>query len=444
MFAAGLVDEVRELERRGLRDGRPRRRALGYQQVLAAFDGEYDLAEAAERTAQATRRFVRRQRSWFRRDKRITWLDARRPGPARRRPRTAHPVTWRRAAHRPVPQGPRHAERLRAAARPRRRPRPHRRRGCARCATAARGLGADGVLRVVPSDVGPTPWFMDYRNADGSIAEMCGNGVRVFARYLVEAGLVKRGEFTIGTRAGDRRVEVHDDDSVTVHMGPVRVFGASTATVGRVFAGVAVDVGNPHLACVLHDRPPGPSGLSTAPGSTPPLFPNGVNVEFVHAAREAAMRMRVHERGVGETRSCGTGTVAAVKAWLHNKDGPRVRPLWTFRAAGSPSRSPGRQHAHRPRRVRRRGRRSAHSGGRRTGSRGRLGREVAQPHQRRETTHSAEGMPPTRDATSRRAARATRRARRPAGRPAGSCPRRGTASTAFIRPSSRSGQIACR
>jgi tRNA dimethylallyltransferase len=79
MFATGLVDEVRELESRGLRDGVTASRALGYQQVLAAFDGDGDLTEAAERTAAATRRFVRRQRSWFRRDTRISWLDGARP-----------------------------------------------------------------------------------------------------------------------------------------------------------------------------------------------------------------------------------------------------------------------------------------------------------------------------------------------------------------------------
>jgi tRNA dimethylallyltransferase len=76
MFAAGLVDEVRELAARGLRTGRTAARALGYQQVLAALDGRYDLATAAEETARATRRFVRRQRSWFRRDRRIAWFDA--------------------------------------------------------------------------------------------------------------------------------------------------------------------------------------------------------------------------------------------------------------------------------------------------------------------------------------------------------------------------------
>jgi len=79
MFDDGLVDEVLMLEKQGLRDGRTASRALGYQQVLDQLDGDHDIAAAAEVTARATRRFVRRQRSWFRRDQRITWLDATRP-----------------------------------------------------------------------------------------------------------------------------------------------------------------------------------------------------------------------------------------------------------------------------------------------------------------------------------------------------------------------------
>lgn len=184
-----------------------------------------------------------------------------------------------------------------------------------------RGLGADGVLRVVRPDFGP--WFMDYRNADGSIAEMCGNGVRVFSRYLVEADLVPAGEFTIGTRAGERHVVVHPDGAVTVDMGRVLVTGTSAATVdGRTFSGVAVDVGNPHLGCVT-DVPVAELDLRVPPGHDPARFPHGVNVEFVNVLGDGALRMRVHERGVGETRSCGTGTVAAVASWLHGT-GQRV------------------------------------------------------------------------------------------------------------------------
>jgi len=123
-----------------------------------------------------------------------------------------------------------------------------------------RGIGADGVLRVVRSakhpdgagHAGEAEWFMDYRNADGSIAEMCGNGVRLFGRYLVDAGLVTEPEFTIGTRAGTRAVTVGED--ITVEMGRALVTGTSLATVeGATVAGVAVNVGNPHLVGVLDD-----------------------------------------------------------------------------------------------------------------------------------------------------------------------------------------------
>ncbi|HEX3778205.1 MAG TPA: diaminopimelate epimerase [Pseudonocardiaceae bacterium] len=199
-----------------------------------------------------------------------------------------------------------------------------------------RGIGADGVLRVVATDhvpdlasfgaVGDAKWFMDYRNADGSIAEMCGNGVRVFTRYLVEVGLAEAGEFTIATRAGTRRVVVPPADpagTVTVEMGKVGILGRSTATVaGRSVTGVAVDVGNPHLVCALDGTGLDLAGLdlSVPPGHDPSFFPHGVNVEFVNQLSADALRMRVHERGVGETRSCGTGTVAAVAATLHLAD----------------------------------------------------------------------------------------------------------------------------
>ncbi|GAA3851454.1 diaminopimelate epimerase [Saccharothrix violaceirubra] len=179
------------------------------------------------------------------------------------------------------------------------------------------GLGGDGVLRVIRLDMGP--WFMDYRNADGSIAEMCGNGVRVFARYLVDAGLVPRGEFTVSTRGGNRDVVVHDDGTVTVDMGRALVTGTSTATIGgTAFDGVCVDVGNPHLACVT-GTPVTDLDLALPPGHDPVAFPHGVNVEFVNVLDDGALRMRVHERGVGETRSCGTGTVAAVASWLYGR-----------------------------------------------------------------------------------------------------------------------------
>jgi diaminopimelate epimerase len=193
------------------------------------------------------------------------------------------------------------------------------------------GLGADGLLRVVraaaipdlPATIPGDTWFMDYRNSDGSIAEMCGNGVRVFARYLVDAGLADTGNLIIGTRAGLRPTVVHQDGTVTVDMGPATILGRSTATVeGEAFTGVAVDVGNPHLACLVDTDITG-FDLTVPPGHDPMLFPHGVNVEFMNQAGPGVLRMRVHERGVGETRSCGTGTVAAVAAALHLKGQPQ-------------------------------------------------------------------------------------------------------------------------
>lgn len=202
-----------------------------------------------------------------------------------------------------------------------------------------RGLGADGVLRVaragalrdrgvlteLPEGVGADDWFMDYRNADGSIAEMCGNGVRVFAHYLAASGLEGRAEFVVGSRAGARPVTVHTagpvHGEVTVAMGEVRELGESTATVaGWAYAGIGIDVGNPHLACVdpeLTADALAKLDLTVAPGYDPDLFPQGVNIELVTALDAAgAVDMRVYERGVGETRSCGTGTVAAASAAL--------------------------------------------------------------------------------------------------------------------------------
>jgi diaminopimelate epimerase len=186
------------------------------------------------------------------------------------------------------------------------------------------GLGADGVLRVVPSkaveDADDGLWFMDYRNADGSIAEMCGNGVRLFARYLTDTGLVQEPEFAIGTRAGTRGVTIAGGD-VTVEMGPARVTGTSLATVaGGTVAGVAVNVGNPHLVCEVEDAEKLASlDLTVPPAYDPAVFPDGVNVEFVVVEAPDRLRMRVHERGVGETRSCGTGTVAAVTGILFGR-----------------------------------------------------------------------------------------------------------------------------
>ena len=187
------------------------------------------------------------------------------------------------------------------------------------------GLGADGVLRVVRTGAlaaGTTAaqygdsaeWFMDYRNADGSVAEMCGNGLRVFARYLLDHGMAEGPAFTVATRAGLRRVRVEPGGSITADMVPVTVLGPGSAVSGgTVFDGLRVSVGNPHLACLV-DAPLDKFDLSAPPELDPEQFPDGANLELVQLTGPGSLAMRVHERGSGETRSCGTGVVAAAAA----------------------------------------------------------------------------------------------------------------------------------
>ncbi len=209
------------------------------------------------------------------------------------------------------------------------------------------GIGADGVLRAVRTealDGGPAPgpagggdgataapngsspgsqaapvpeWFMDYRNSDGSTAEMCGNGIRVFARYLAERGLAAGPAFTVATRSGPRRVQFGEDGYVTAEMGTVTVFGPGRAVLGGpgglACEGLRVSVGNPHLACLV-DAPLAGFDLTGPPLLDPAQFPGGGNVELVRVTGPGTAQMRVHERGSGETRSCGTGAVAAAAA----------------------------------------------------------------------------------------------------------------------------------
>lgn len=187
-----------------------------------------------------------------------------------------------------------------------------------------RGIGADGVIRVVPTtlipefnDLGAAEWFMDYRNSDGSLAEMCGNGARVFARYLLASGLVQDREFVIATRAGLHEVIVHSDYSVSVSMG-VASFLAGDPTIdvrvdtSRVLkGGRGVLVPNPHAVVFLPENE-SLTSLDISQASVVPSekFPEGVNIEFVQRIGERHLAMRVLERGSGETLSCGTGACA--------------------------------------------------------------------------------------------------------------------------------------
>ena len=199
------------------------------------------------------------------------------------------------------------------------------------------GVGADGFIRVVRSSAIPegrsvleqepgAEWFMDYYNADGSIAEMCGNGVRVFARYLTDKGLVNLGNsdtLSVGTRAGVKDVQ-RNMAGFAVDMGrwkleaaPVLVHAANLK-VAR--PGQGINVGNPHVVVALADASElADLDLNRAP-MLEPIPENGANIEFVvpndPMVKDGVGRvsMRVYERGVGETLSCGTGIVAAALA----------------------------------------------------------------------------------------------------------------------------------
>ena len=202
------------------------------------------------------------------------------------------------------------------------------------------GIGADGFIRVVKSanleagaaSLAEEPraeWFMDYYNADGSIAEMCGNGVRVFARYLTEKGLVQLDEgqtLAVGTRAGVKDL-TRNRAGFAVDVGRWRLaetdvlVSAKNLHTARPSQGI--NVGNPHLVVALANLDELKAlDLSAAPALSP-APPAGANVEFVVPAEPmvhegvGSITMRVHERGSGETLSCGTGIVAAALATRH-------------------------------------------------------------------------------------------------------------------------------
>ncbi|WP_375475396.1 diaminopimelate epimerase [uncultured Jatrophihabitans sp.] len=186
------------------------------------------------------------------------------------------------------------------------------------------GLGADGVLRVVRCENDPdgkefaadAEFFMDYRNADGSVAEMCGNGIRVFYAYLSRAGLVEQYA-AVATRGGTRRVRALGAGDFSVAMGVPRILAdrpIATAAPHSPGRGAVVLMPNPHVVVPLPDLATlAALDLTRAPVVEPPR-PTGQNVEFVVRTGPRAIQMRVHERGVGETRSCGTGICAAAVA----------------------------------------------------------------------------------------------------------------------------------
>lgn len=206
------------------------------------------------------------------------------------------------------------------------------------------GVGGDGFIRAVPSD-DEGVWFMDYRNADGSAAEMCGNGVRAFVRFLLEHGAVTLGEvdsLPIVTRAGMKHVR-RLGDGFEVDLGPWRLEGGEPLVHARGLEvarpGLGIDMGNPHVVVALASREELDALELTSAPAIDPQPPYGANIEFVVPGepliREGAghVAMRVFERGIGETLSCGTGaaaTAVAVRHWA----GSGAPSLWHVTVPG--------------------------------------------------------------------------------------------------------------
>lgn len=211
------------------------------------------------------------------------------------------------------------------------------------------GIGADGVLRVIRTAAiadaagQPAEWFMDYRNSDGSLSQMCGNGIRVFVRHLLDEGMIEpvAGQVTVGTRDGVKSVTIESDGQLTVDLGVPRLLGETKVEAdGRAFAAVHVDIGNPHAVAFV-DNLDDAGSLLDQPRHDVATYPEGVNVEFVVRRGPGHLAFRVHERGSGETRSCGTGAGAVLAAaatadgatlpveYAVDVPGGRLRLTWT-------------------------------------------------------------------------------------------------------------------
>lgn len=196
-----------------------------------------------------------------------------------------------------------------------------------------KGIGADGVIRVTRGTSDGEDFFMDYRNADGSSAEMCGNGIRCLGKLVYERGHTTATELEVGSRGGTKHLslEVHEGvvGSVTVGMGPaafargqIPMDGPADEPFltepfevdGTTFKASAVSMGNPHLVLFVQEDPARIDVRTLGPRiEHDPRFPRKTNVEFV-ATQDGAVRARVWERGSGETMACGTGACAALVA----------------------------------------------------------------------------------------------------------------------------------
>ncbi len=197
------------------------------------------------------------------------------------------------------------------------------------------GIGSDGFIKIIKVN---GAWFMDYSNSDGSVAEMCGNGIRVMARYLTDRGYQASGIYAINTRDGRKFLSVPDEGDISVNMGKVTQINGEVSVIqnSKTFVGLNIGVGNPH-AVVFTDDLETVGDLKKSPAVLPEdAYPEGVNIEFVEIVDNGEIKMRVFERGVGETQSCGTGTCAVALAatikskktlpikWVINPPGGRL------------------------------------------------------------------------------------------------------------------------
>ncbi len=191
-----------------------------------------------------------------------------------------------------------------------------------------KGIGADGLLRVVRTSTlsaqaqnnfrvnqDSAEFFMDYRNSDGSIAETCGNGIRVFVHFLVTQGFVSERRFTIATRAGHKDVEFQSPDHISVNMGPAvresELDGVAVSTDRGRWSATAISMPNPHCVALVDSQELAGDLLSTPQANPASQFPAGANFEFITRIDDRHISMRTFERGVGETLSCGSGACAA-------------------------------------------------------------------------------------------------------------------------------------
>lgn len=195
------------------------------------------------------------------------------------------------------------------------------------------GVGADGVIRVTPGIEPGTDFFMDYMNSDGSLAEMCGNGVRCLGKLVYEHGHTTASEIAIGTRAGTKHLSLDVSDGlvrrITVGMGAPAFERARIPMAGpedepfltepleiegRTVKASAVSMGNPHLVLFVEEDLASLDVRTIGPRlEHDPRFPQRTNVEFV-AVEDGGLKVRVWERGSGETMACGTGACAALVA----------------------------------------------------------------------------------------------------------------------------------